>query len=345
MLFQSPEFLLYFLPTVFLGFMVLKRIPALWPCQLFLAVGSLVFYAFWKPVYLPIIIGSILANYGFGLALRKHKSSSLLWLGISANLALLFGYKYLDFVLGNLLALGGSTYEGFNLLLPLGISFFTFQNITYLVDTYDGLTKRTGLINYFLFVSFFPQLIAGPIVHHSEMMPQFESKKSYDFKLLLLGIFVFCVGLIKKVGIADTFALWVNQGFSHVDSLRLFEAWAVSLSYTFQLYFDFSGYSDMAIGLGLMFNIRLPENFNSPFKAGSITEFWQRWHMTLTRFINTYLYTTIIRRLSSISFSKVLGVTLLTMTIVGLWRSLRYSSPLSQLLRSIFLNLSLFFSN
>jgi len=180
----------------------------------------------------------------------------------------------------------------FHITLPLAISFFTFQQIAYLIDSYRKETKEYDFLNYALFVTFFPQLIAGPIVHHKEMMPQFASKWNLikNYKNIALGIFIFSIGLFKKVVIADTFAQWSNHGFDVAKSLNLYEAWATSLSYTFQLYFDFSGYTDMAIGAALLFNIKIPINFNSPYKATSIQDFWRRWHITLSRFLRDYIY-------------------------------------------------------
>jgi D-alanyl-lipoteichoic acid acyltransferase DltB (MBOAT superfamily) len=179
-----------------------------------------------------------------------------------------------------------------NLVLPLAISFFTFQQITYLVDSYYSKIDEHSLLNYANFVLFFPQLIAGPIVHHKEMMPQFSSIKNklINYKNIFLGIFIFSIGLFKKVVIADTFSIWATNGFDIEESLTFIEAWVTSLSYTFQLYFDFSGYADMAIGAALLFNIRLPLNFNSPYKSLNIQEFWRRWHMTLSRLLKDYVY-------------------------------------------------------
>jgi D-alanyl-lipoteichoic acid acyltransferase DltB (MBOAT superfamily) len=178
------------------------------------------------------------------------------------------------------------------LALPLAISFFTFQQIAYLVDSYRGETGEYDFLNYALFVTFFPQLIAGPIVHHKEMMPQFASKWNLvkNYKNIATGIFIFSIGLFKKVVIADTFSTWATNGFDKAEYLNMIEAWATSLSYTFQLYFDFSGYTDMAIGAALLFNIRLPINFLSPYKALSIQDFWRRWHITLSRFLRDYIY-------------------------------------------------------
>ncbi len=179
-----------------------------------------------------------------------------------------------------------------HLVLPLAISFFTFQQISYLVDSYKGGTKEYDFLNYSLFVTFFPQLIAGPIVHHKEMMPQFADKSNskINYNNIAKGLFIFSIGLFKKTVIADTFATWANAGFDTHATLNFIEAWATSFTYSFQLYFDFSGYTDMAIGLALLFNIVLPINFFSPYKATSIQDFWRRWHITLSRFLRDYIY-------------------------------------------------------
>jgi len=240
----------------------------------------------------------MLFNYVIGNSLNEnfktvkiHKKS-LLTFGIITNLFLLGYFKYTDFFLENFnLAFDGSI-PLLHLALPLAISFFTFQQIAYLVDSYRGETAEYDFLNYALFVTFFPQLIAGPIVHHAEMMPQFASKWNLvkNYKNIATGLFIFSIGLFKKVVIADTFAKWATAGFDHAEVLNLIEAWATSLSYTFQLYFDFSGYTDMAIGAALLFNIKLPINFNSPYKALDIQDFWRRWHITLSRFLRDYIY-------------------------------------------------------
>ena len=253
----------------------------------------------------------MLFNYIIGNSLnenfkkvRVHKHS-LLAFGIIVNLALLGYFKYSDFFLENfnlafketlLMQPLFASFDGsvplLHLALPLAISFFTFQQIAYLVDSYRGETAEYDFLNYALFVTFFPQLIAGPIVHHAEMMPQFASKWNLvkNYKSISTGLFIFSIGLFKKVVIADTFAQWATAGFDHAEVLNFFEAWATSLSYTFQLYFDFSGYTDMAIGAALLFNIKLPINFNSPYKAMDIQDFWRRWHITLSRFLRDYIY-------------------------------------------------------
>ena len=249
-------------------------------------------------MYLPIILSSMLFNYSIGNSLNKSEQNKrvhkkqLLTIGIVGNLALLGYFKYTDFFIENFNLATSSNVELLNLALPLAISFFTFQQIAYLVDSYRGETKEYDFLNYAVFVTFFPQLIAGPIVHHKEMMPQFASSRNMvkNYKNIALGLFIFSIGLFKKVVIADTFAVWATAGFDTATTLNLFEAWATSLSYTFQLYFDFSGYTDMAIGLALLFNIKLPINFNSPYKATDIQDFWRRWHITLSRFLRDYVY-------------------------------------------------------
>jgi len=239
----------------------------------------------------------MLFNFTIGTTLGRESAKinkkALLTIGIAGNIALLGYFKYTDFMIDNLnYWIFTENIPNLNLVLPLAISFFTFQQIAYLVDSYRNECREYDFLSYALFVSFFPQLIAGPIVHHKEMMPQFASKWNLvkNYRNIALGIFIFSIGLFKKVVIADTFAVWATNGFDKAEVLTFFEAWATSLSYTFQLYFDFSGYTDMAIGAALLFNIRLPINFNSPYKATDIQDFWRRWHITLSRFLRDYVY-------------------------------------------------------
>jgi len=297
MLFNSYIFICIFLPLTFLLYFYLhgKKYHIL--SQIFLVFASLFFYAWWNISYLPIILASILFNYGVGVTLSDHKKRAfskkgLLIAGIIANLALLGYFKYADFFIANTNLLLDTDFASLHLLLPLAISFFTFQQIAYLVDSYKGETKEYDFLHYTLFVTFFPQLIAGPIVHHKEMMPQFFKTKNRFImsKNVALGLFIFSLGLFKKVVIADSFASWATQGFDNAEVLNFMEGWITSLSYTFQLYFDFSGYTDMAIGAALLFNIRLPINFDSPYKALTIQDFWRRWHITLSRFLKEYIY-------------------------------------------------------
>ena len=299
MLFNSYEFIFAFLPITFFIYFYLNSKRLTEAAKGFLVFSSLFFYSWWNISYLPIILSSMLFNYVLGNSLNKNSDikkkfskKSLLVFGIICNLALLGYFKYADFFIENFNLVTGADVNLLHLLLPLAISFFTFQQIAYLVDSYRGETKEYDFLNYALFVTFFPQLIAGPIVHHSEMMPQFAKIKNkvINYRNISLGIFIFSIGLFKKVVIADTFAVWATQGFDVAITLNFFEAWATSLSYTFQLYFDFSGYCDMAIGAALLFNIKLPINFNSPYKALDIQDFWRRWHITLSRFLRDYIY-------------------------------------------------------
>lgn len=299
MLFNSIEFIFFFLPLVLIVYFILLKLRLVIVSKVWLVISSLFFYSWWNIAYLPIILASMIVNYSVGRVLIKNYNLFLLRnkkvvliFGIVFNISLLGYFKYADFLIENINYLTGLEFSLLHLTLPLAISFFTFQQITYLVDSYKGIVTEYNYLNYALFVTFFPQLIAGPIVHHKEMMPQFASIKNkvINYKNISIGIFIFSMGLFKKVAIADTFSIWANSGFNNSESLTMIEAWITSLSYTFQLYFDFSGYTDMAIGLALLFNIKLPINFNSPYKALNIQDFWRRWHITLGRFLTQYVY-------------------------------------------------------
>ncbi len=297
MLFNSYEFILAFLPLTFALYFLINRGGYREGAKYFLVGASLLFYAWWNPAYLPLLLGSILFNYSIGRRLASRMPGHaarrvLLLLGISGNLALLAYFKYADFLIANVNVLANVDIPALRLLLPLAISFFSFQQIAYLVDSYRRETREHNLLHYALFVSFFPQLIAGPIVHHKEMMPQFDNPRNCRPKTdsIAKAVFIFSIGLFKKLIVADTLAVWATNGFDIAASLTFIEAWSVSLCYTLQLYFDFSGYTDMAIGAALLFNIRLPINFDSPYKARSIREFWRRWHITLSRFLRDYVY-------------------------------------------------------
>ena len=304
MLFNSYEFIFAFLPITFFIYFYLNSKRLTIAAKGFLVFASLFFYSWWDIVYLPLILSSILFNYLIGTTLSKSSENnklglnktfskkSILVFGIVCNVALLGYFKYTNFFLENFNGIFESNIPLQHIILPLGISFFTFTQIAFLVDAYRNEVKEYDLMRYMLFVTYFPHLLAGPILHHKEMMPQFANLKNsvINYRNIAVGLFIFSIGLFKKVIIADTFAVWANAGFDTATTLNLFEAWATSLSYTFQLYFDFSGYTDMAIGISLMFNIKLPINFNSPYKALNIQDFWRRWHMTLSRFLRDYIY-------------------------------------------------------
>lgn len=266
--------------------------------RVWLACASLFFYTWWNIAFLPLILISIAVNYAIGFSLQRYAKripitkKSLLIAGLVFNILLLGYFKYFNFFISTVNALLPIKFYLRDIVLPLGISFFTFTQIAYLVDVYKGIAKEYSLLNYILFVTFFPHLIAGPIIHHKEMMPQFDSirNKLLNRKNICAGAFLFSVGLFKKLVLADTFRIWANYGFNGLPHLAMMDAWVATLSYTFQLYFDFSGYTDMALGASLFFNIKLPANFNSPYKALDMQDFWRRWHITLSRFFRDYVY-------------------------------------------------------
>jgi alginate O-acetyltransferase complex protein AlgI len=322
MLFNSYIFILLFLPVTLIVYFFLNGRKLTLASKAWLVFASLFFYGWWNPIYIPLILASILFNYAIGVTLSGAKNSPSklsLIIGIAGNLVLLAYFKYMDFFITNINNLAGSHIRLLQITLPLGISFFTFTQIAYLVDAYRRLAKEYSFLNYFLFVTFFPHLLAGPIIHHKEMMPQFDRLKNklLNHRNLVHGLLLFFVGLFKKVVIADTLAVWADQGFDHATVLNLVEAWTVSLSYSLQLYFDFSGYTDMALGSSLMLNIRLPINFNSPYRSFSIQEFWRRWHMTLGRFIRDYVYIPLGG--NRVSEMRIIVNLIITFFIIGLW--------------------------
>lgn len=295
MLFNSFVFIFLFLPITFLAYFGLNRLKLYTSAKVALVIASLYFYAYFNYSYLPIILSSILVNYASAYSMSRNdglfRRFSLL-IGICFNVGLIAYFKYFDFFIENVNAVFRTNIPLLNILLPLGISFFTFQQIAFVVDSYRRKTDLPRFLDYCNFVTFFPQLIAGPIVLPEEMLPQFEdrTKRRVNYENLFNGLFIFSLGLAKKVLIADSIAVFANTGFDVLTSYTMAEAWMTSLAYSFQLYFDFSGYCDMAIGIGLMFNIKLPLNFNAPYKACDFQDFWRRWHMTLNRFLTQYLY-------------------------------------------------------
>jgi len=299
MLFNSYAFLFFFLPLAIAGHFLLGRSRPAYAC-IFTALTSLIFYAMWSVGALPLLIGSILTNYLVGRALTSSVRPSavarkaLLIAGLAGNLLVLGYFKYALFATKALADSTGLAVPIPEIVLPLGVSFFTFTQIAYLVDAYQGKAQEYDFSRYLLFVTYFPHLIAGPIIHHREMMPQFADSANYrpNGRNLMIGMQFLVIGLFKKVVFADSVAVYGDKIFagSAETQLTFFEAWLGALAYTTQIYFDFSGYSDMAVGLARMMNIRLPFNFASPYQSGSISEFWRRWHMTLSRFLRDYLY-------------------------------------------------------
>ena len=320
MLFNSYIYIFIFLPASFFIYFFLNRRKLTIASKAWLVFASLFFYGYWNPVYVPVMLGSILFNYAIGSTLVSTKGKrSILFFGIGGNLALLAYFKYMDFFILSLNGMTGLHIPLLRIILPLGISFFTFTQIAFLVDTARGHAKEYSFLNYSLFVTFFPHLLAGPIIHHREMMPQFDRirNKVVNWKNISQGLALFFVGLFKKVVIADAIAAWPNSAFDQVASLTFVEAWAAVFGYSMQLYFDFSGYTDMALGSALLFNIRLPENFDTPYRSRSISEFWRRWHMTLGRFVREYIYIPLGG--NRVSESRLVFNLLLTFVILGLW--------------------------
>ncbi len=345
MLFNSFPFIFIFLPLVLFGYYSIAKISANPTYRLaFLAVASLIFYSYWDITFLPIISISIACNYIFGLlignkSITDQHSKILFIIAVLLNLAALAFYKYINFGINILNHVAHANLQSSTVLLPLGISFFTFTQIAYLADVLSGHTSEKNLIKYTLFVTYFPHLIAGPIIHHKEMMPQFhhDKLKKINIENIVVGLSIFVMGLFKKVIIADGFGMIADPVFSvanHTIVLAM-DAIGAALAYTLQIYFDFSGYSDMAIGLSLMFGILLPFNFNMPYKARSMIEFWQRWHITLSRFLREYLYIKLggnrrgkIRRYMNLMITMFLG---------GLWHGAGWTFVVWGLLHGIYL--------
>lgn len=321
MLFSSLEFLFLFLPVIFAIYALLGRYTSAVYSKTWLVFSSLFFYGWWEWKYLILIIGSMVVNFTLSqFLIRGERLKLVLWAGLAFNFGLLGYFKYFDFFVGEIVLRFGGDFEPLGLVLPLAISFFTFQQVSYLVDCSKGkVNASSDFLSYSLFVTFFPQLIAGPIVHHSEMMPQFASRERNRLtqRNIFLGLTLFSIGLFKKLFIADQFSVWVGLGYQNSSSLTFFDAWITSLSYTFQLYYDFSGYSDMAIGLAFMFNILLPLNFNSPYKAINIQDFWRRWHMTLSRWLRDYIYIPLGG--SKSGRARMFGAIFLTFLLGGIW--------------------------
>ncbi|QDX22116.1 MBOAT family protein [Pandoraea pnomenusa] len=322
MLFTSPAFLFLFLPVVLLGFAAISKVMGMRFGAIWLALASLFFYGVWSVDYIPLLLGSIAFNYCVGFAISKARRKWLLWLGIGGDLALLGYFKYTNFFLGSIADLTGSVAHHYSIILPLGISFYTFTQIAFLVDAWQNKAREYNPWHYLLFVTWFPHLIAGPVLHHAPMMKQFRDPAVYRLhsKTLAFGFALFCIGLGKKLLIADPISHYVDPVFHLAGTgaaVGFVPAWSGALAYTFQLYFDFSGYSDMAVGLSMMFGIRLPINFDSPYKSVNISDFWRRWHMTLSQFLRDYLYIPLggnrhgeARRLTNLMITMLLG---------GLW--------------------------
>lgn len=319
MLFNSLEFLYLFLPVVLGLFYLASRLRLVKVSKHVLLWSSVFFYGYWNIFYFFILAFKIITNYFMALFLEKKRSKQLLYFSIFFNLGILIYFKYLNFFIDAINSVVPVIPVTVAVTIPLGISFYTFTQLAYLEDLYDRKTRFYGLMQYTLFVVFFPHLIAGPIIHYAQIMPQFDRVRTYliKYRNFFTGIFFFIVGLFQKAVIADSLSPMADAGFANAGYLSCLEAWGAVLTYTMQIYFDFAGYSNMAIGLGLLFNIRFPVNFNSPYQATSIIDFWRRWHMTLSQFLRDYLYIRLGgNRLGE--WRKYMNI-FLTMLIGGLW--------------------------
>lgn len=290
MLFNSYIFTLFFLPVTVIGYFALNHYGRNTIAKMYLLCMSLWFYGYFNHTYLFVIMSSIIVNYMVVQAIKSNRN--WMFAGLAFDVGMLFYFKYFDFFIENVNALFGTDFNLMHIVLPLGISFFTFQQISYIVDAYRGETTDDSLLDYAVFITFFSQLVAGPIVTHDELIPQIRDKKrqTVNYDNVSIGLMMFAVGLFKKIIVADLFGNLVDTGFHDLTVLSTMDVMLVAFSYTMQIYFDFSAYSDMAIGIGKMFNFEIPVNFNSPYKAYSVPEFWKRWHMTLTRFLTKYIY-------------------------------------------------------
>lgn len=339
MLFTSALFAFVYLPVVWLVFRWLGYRTE-WGAALWLFVASLAFYAVWMPQYTALLLLSIGFNFAVGQRIAATKARGWVVLGVSADLALLAYYKYANFFVDNLNLLLGFNWAPGAILLPLGISFFTFTQIAFLVDAYRKNVQEPSFVHYGLFVTYFPHLVAGPVLHHAQMMPQFRQTTTYRFDAVLMatGAVWFTIGLFKKVVLADGISPYADAVFNGADNGVMpttSEAWLGAMAYALQLYFDFSGYSDMAIGLSWMFNIQLPFNFNSPYRATNISDFWRRWHISLSSFLRDYLYIALggnrrgdVRRYANLMATMVLG---------GLWHGASWSFVVWGTLHGLFL--------
>jgi len=358
MLFNSFVFIFGFLPAALIAFYASGRWFGARAAAVVLSLASLVFYAWWRPRDLPILLFAIVFNYVLGVLIQRARAGERMraartWLifGLVVDLGLLGYYKYANFVVDNVAAATGSDFTLHHIILPLAISFFTFQKIAYLVDSSRGIVRGTGPVEFGLFAAFFPQLLAGPIVHYSEIIPQLRSPlfARLQWRDLVIGVVIFAIGLAKKTIAADTLASYANPLFLHAanqdwDTTR---AWTAAVTYTLQLYTDFSGYSDMAIGLGRMFGVKLPLNFHSPLRAASIIDYWRRWHMTLQRFLLAYVYQPLALPLNRWSaargftgwsgFAAGVGLpTVITFVLIGVWHGAGWTFVVFGVLHAVY---------
>ena len=333
MLFNSYAFIFGFLPVALVGYFLLGRWREGRFANAWLVLASLFFYGYWTPRYLPLLLTSIAVNYFLGGRILQAQADmprhgrrgggGFFFLGVAFNLGLLCWFKYMDFLIGNVNRLLGADLPLLHIVLPLGISFFSVTQMVYLIGVYfykEGRGPR-NIVDYALFVSFFPHLLAGPILYHKPMMRQFADSRLRvpQAENMARGLALFTVGLAKKTVIADSFIAPVAAGFAGAGSLSFADGWLLALSYALQLYFDFSGYSDMAVGAARMLNLEIPVNFRAPFRATSLSDFWSRWHMSLTATIMAYIYTPLLRLRRQVTLAWLACVTVTTMVVIGIW--------------------------
>ncbi len=319
--FSSFQYIFIFLPVSVLGFLALQG-SGLRAAKAWLLICSLVFYATAGMQFVPVLLASILLNYTISFFIRTAGDSGrLLKVGIVANVVLLCVFKYAGFIVGNFNFFFGTHFHAPSFGFPAGVSFYTIQQIMYIVDRSDGLLEHQDLLDHAVFVGFFPYVLMGPICKAGDVMPQLAKSilKPWNSDESARAVFILLIGLFKKAVLADTFGRWANLGFSYAGPLSFADSWISAIAFTFQLYFDFSGYCDMAVGSALLLNVKLPQNFDAPFRSQGIIEFWRRWHITLTDFITSYLYTPIVRSFRKVTFGKAMYATFVAMTIAGLW--------------------------
>ncbi len=323
MIFSTFGFICVFLPIVFSAYSICLKFDQIKLAKIILILASFYFYAYGSGDFFPFFVLSVFLNYFIGIYLAKDHSKTykriILVVGLLFNLALLSYYKYLDFFIQNWNYFASEPIPYQNIVLPIGISFFTFQLIAFLADSYKGETKGYAILDYLMFITFFPQLIVGPIVHHKDVVPQYRTMDNsiISSKLIAPGVFLFSLGCAKKLALADPMTIWAQRAFDSALELNMLESWTASLTYTLSYYFDLSGYADMAIGLGMIFGIKLPTNFNSPYKARNFADYWRRWHMTLSQFLGDYIFRNVYNREKGTSnFFLALFITFL---VSGFW--------------------------
>lgn len=326
MIFSTYQFIFLFLPITFAVYFALNHFKQHSVAKIWLVVCSLYFYGQGSPDFFPFFLASITGNYIIGSTMSRLEGEQslqkklLLALGLAGNIGLLGYYKYTDFFIENYNLITGSDYALKHIVLPIGISFFTFQLIAFLVDSYRGETKQYDFVNYLLFITFFPQLIVGPIIHHGEIVPQFENRENLkiNYDNLAKGLFLFSIGCAKKILLADPMTTNAQEFFNNVTANSdLLLTWFSSIEYTISYYFDLSGYADMAIGLGWMFNIAIPQNFDSPYKARNFQDYWRRWHMTLSRFLSNYIFRSVYKK--DCKWRNYYIATMVTFFVSGFW--------------------------